>query len=172
MTKYLWHQKLIELYEHSIRLYKDGNHNAESHFNDEQTAWLASIGLKPINVFDYAEDYVRYGEPDTTTFVLVAAARRDYFLHEQKCAAPPAPIAESDLPPKTEAFEGVEWLPRITEKARCFLEGGLCHDIMYGCGGDRKFLKLMDTPLADFLRITWACKADPARILEKIRSDK
>lgn len=61
---------------------------------------LATIGLKPINVFDYIEDYVNRGEPDWETFLLVAAARRDYFLHEQNGEWSQEMLDSSELPPK------------------------------------------------------------------------
>ena len=54
------------------------------YFADDEKSFLASIGLRPINLYDYAEDFVSAAEPDWETFLLIAAARRDYFLFEQK----------------------------------------------------------------------------------------
>ncbi|MCX7869175.1 MAG: hypothetical protein N2322_04405 [Terrimicrobiaceae bacterium] len=169
MNHYHWSEKLEALYRKAVKACESGARNAEDIFTRQETLELSSIGLQPINVFDYAEDFVKYGEPGWNEFLLVAAARRDYYLYELHCAQPSPPIAESDLPAKTDAIGGIEWLPRITRKAKCFLEGTLPHDIMYGCGGDRRFLKQHDLHLADFLRMTWAVRGDAEKILKFVR---
>ena len=169
MNHYDWSAKLQALYNKALRAYQQGVSDAGALFTQEESLELSSVGLKPINVFDYVEDFVKYGEPGWNEFLLVAAARRDYYLYELHCARPAPPIREADLPAKTEAIEGIEWLPRITLKARCFLEGTLPHEIMYGCGGDRRFLKQHDIHLADFLRMTWAARGDAAKILKFLR---
>jgi hypothetical protein len=43
------------------------------------------------------------------------------------------------LPAKTEALDGIVWLPRIIPKAKAKLRGEMPDDLMYGCGGDRSF---------------------------------
>jgi hypothetical protein len=169
INSYDWTAGLKSIYDKSVALYLTGVHDLDAHFTAEETAALAEIGLRPINVFDYAEDFSKYQEPSWETFVLVAAARRDYFLHEQQGAANPEEISAGDLPAKTEALDGIEWLPRIIRKAQCFLEGGLCHDIMYGCGGDRKFLKEHGIHAADLLRIVWAARGDESKVLRYLR---
>ena len=79
-------------------------------------------------------------------------------------------VTEADtLPPKPESLSGIPWLPRIIKKAQCFLEGGLCHEIMYCCAGDRRFLKEHDLHPADFLRIVWASDGDQKKILSYFR---
>lgn len=169
MTAYSWPSEIKPLYEKAVELYRQGQRGDHTYFSTEEVGLLASIGLRPINVYDAAEDFVGAGEPTWETFLLVAGVRRDYFLYIQRGASAVQEIAAAELPPKTEAFDGVEWLPRIIRKAQCYLEGGLCHDIMYGCGGDRRFLRQFDTHPADFLRIVWEAKADPARVLSRIR---
>jgi len=169
MEAHDWTRSFRKLYDKAVNLYRDGIHDLDTYFSPEEVAELASIGIKPINVYDYAEDFVKYGEPGWDTVLLVAAARRDYFLYEQHSKRNENVTLSTELPPKTEALEGIAWLPRITAKARCFLEGGLCHEIMYGCSGDRKFLKDHDLHPADFLRAVWASKGEPARVLEFVR---
>jgi len=169
INSYNWTAGLKAIYDKSVALYLSGDHELNSHFSPEETSALADIGLRPINVFDYAEDFAKYEEPSWETFLLVAAARRDYFLHEQQGATNSEVIGADELPPKTEALEGIEWLPRIIRKAQCFLEGGLCHDIMYGCGGDRKFLKEHGIHAADLLRIVWAARGDDQKVLRFLR---
>lgn len=169
MSSYLWTHTLREIYDKSVALYQQGNRELDTYFNDGETGFLSSIGLRPINMYDYAEDMNASGEPDWNTVLLMTAARRDYFLYHQHGKVN-ATVTEADsLPPKAEALEGIPWLPRIIRKATCFLEGGLCHEIMYCCGGDRRFLKEHDIHPADFLRAVWASGGDQAKVLAFVR---
>jgi uncharacterized protein DUF5069 len=160
-----WTKNLRAVYDKALSLYRDGNRNDATYFTDDEKSFLTSIGLRPIHVYDYAEDFVTCGEPDWETFLLIAAARRDYFLFEQKRLANPVEIRADQLPSRRATLDGIPWLPRIIEKARCFLEGALCHDVMYCCGGDRHFLKEHTLHPADFLRAVWAAKGDDQNIL-------
>lgn len=169
MNHYHWTEKLERLYRKAVDSYQAGQHDPESLFTPEEMLDLSSIGLRPIHVYDYAEDWCKYGEPSWNEFLLVAAARRDFYLYEQHAAEPKPLLDESALPAKTDAIEGIEWLPRITKKAFCFLEGTLPPTIMYGCGGDRRFLKERDIHLGDFLRMTWAVRGDPQKILKYLK---
>jgi hypothetical protein len=169
MNSYLWTRPLREIYDKSVALYKQGNRDLESYFIVEEAAFLSSIGLRPINLFDWAEDMNAAGEPDWNTVLLIAAARRDYFLVHQKGITLTSVTEASELPAKTDELEGIPWLPRIIKKARCFLEGGLCHEIMYCCGGDRRFLKEHDIHPADFLRAIWASGGDNAKLLAYVQ---
>lgn len=171
MNTYTWTRPLRELYDKAVDLYRSGQRGSESYFSKEETAFLASIGLRPINLYDYAEDMVGYGEPDWNTVLLIVAARRDYFLYHQH-GIPKTTVTEAEeLPPKTAELEGIAWLPRIIAKATCFLEGGLCLEIMYGCGGDRRFLKEHDLHPADFLRAVWASGGDAKKVLDFVKKE-
>jgi hypothetical protein len=160
-----WTRNLRAVYDKATSLYRDGKRDDTTYFTDDEKNFLASIGLRPINVYDYAEDFVTCGEPDWETFLLIAAARRDHFLFEQKGLAFPEEIRPDQLPPKRATLDGIPWLPRIIQKARCFLEGALCHDIMYCCGGDRHFLREHGLHPADFLRAVGTAKGDDQKIL-------
>jgi hypothetical protein len=168
---YLWPRELRAIYDKSVDLYARGNRDLESYFSPEESGFLASIGLRPINLYDYAEDMVKYGEPDWNTVLLIVAARRDYFLYKQHGITKTAATDSSELPAKTDELEGIAWLPRIIAKATCFLEGGLCLDIMYGCGGDRRFLKEHDIHPADFLRAVWATEGNKEKMLAFVRKN-
>ena len=172
MKSYLWTRTLREIYDKAVALYQQGNRDLESYFTPEETAFLSSIGLRPINLFDWAEDMNASGEPDWNTVLIIAAARRDYFLVHQKGVTATSVTEATEFPPKTEALDGIPWLPRIIKKARCFLEGGLCHEIMYGCAGDRRFLKEHDIHPADFLRAIWASGGDNAKVLAYVKGSK
>jgi hypothetical protein len=41
---------------------------------------------------------------------------------------------------------------------------------MYGCGGDRRFLKTHNIHPAEFLRITWAYENEPERIIDWVET--
>jgi uncharacterized protein DUF5069 len=164
-----WTKNLRSVYEKAISLYRAGNRSDATYFTEDEKTFLASIGLRPVNVYDFAEDFVTSAEPDWETFLLTASARRDFFLFEQKGASNPAEIPADELPPKDAMLEGIPWLPRIIQKGRFFLEGALCHDIMYCCGGDRHFLKEHGLHPADFLRTIWAARGDDQKILAFVR---
>lgn len=164
-----WTNHLHTLYDKAVAFQREGKTGLDTYFTATEKEFLASIGLKPINVYDFAEDFADGGEPDWDTFLLVAAARRDFFLHEQRGKTNPAEVDSSELPDRKAALAGIEWLPRIIAKATCFLEGGLCHDIMYCCGGDRNFLKKHNLHPADFLRAVWASKGDEQRVLAFVK---
>ena len=170
MTSYNWSARLRDLHEKGVDLYRGGNRDLGSYFTQGETAWLATIGLRAINLYDWAEDFTASGEPDWNTALLIAAARRDYFLVHQKGNTSTTVTEAAELPGKMETLEGIPWLPRIIAKATCFLEGGLCHEIMYGCGGDRRFLKEHDIHPADFLRAVWASSGDKARVVAYVKS--
>ena len=107
-----WTRSLGAVYDKAVILYRDGKRNDATYFTDDEKSFLASVGLRPINVYDYAEDFVTFGEPDWETFLLIAAARRDYFLFEQKGLANPAPSAiSSHRNPFTQAPEASLTLP-------------------------------------------------------------
>lgn len=167
-----WTKQLHSLYDQAVVLYKNGQRDAATFFDAAGTEYLNSIGLKPIHIYDYAEDFNNSGEPDWDTVLLMVAARRDYFIHEMHGKWTAASIKQSDLPPKDATYENIEWLPRIIPKAKAYLEGALPPEIMYCCGGDRKFLKANRLHPADFLRVVWATKADKDQLAKYIKSER
>jgi hypothetical protein len=172
MKSKFWTTSLRAIYDKAVSLYRDGTRDDATYFSVDENRFLVSIGLKPINVYDYVEDFVSSGEPDWETYLLIVAVRRDYFIFEQKRVASAAEIRPDELPSKRAMLDGIPWLPRIIKKARCFLEGDLCHDIMYCCGGDRHFLREHKLHPADFLRAVWAAKGDDQEIVRFIRESE
>ncbi len=81
-------------------------------------------------------------------------------------------ISVEALPAKTEEMDGIVWLPRIIQKAMGRLRGELPNDLMYCCGGDRKFFRTHDVHPADFLRMVWAAKGKPDKVLAYIKNGK
>ena len=64
---------------------------------------------------------------------------------------------------------GVAWLPRLIAKARAKLRGEMPGELMYGCGGDRAFLRRVNIHPADFLREVWSARDDDEKIIEYVK---
>ena len=63
------------------------------------------------------------------------------------------------------------YLPRIIKKAEAKLKGELDPDMMFGCGGDRRFLSTHgDIQPADFLRHVWAADGDHQKVVDYIKN--
>jgi hypothetical protein len=79
-------------------------------------------------------------------------------------------ITANDIPTFGEALEGIHYLPRLLAKARAKLRGELDADVMFGCGGDRKFFRDHgEIHPADFLRQVWAAGAEDAEVAAFVR---
>lgn len=172
MNHYTYQKALKTIWEDAVAKYQAGNREPDSYFDEDTLTELASVGLKTMDVYDYAEDYVTRDEPDFETFLLVSAARRDYFLTVQEGKPSEQIIASDALPPKDAEIKGVVWLPRIMPKAYAKLRGELPPETMYGCGGDRKFFKENNIHPSDFLRAAWAYEDDESKLVEWVIAQK
>ena len=76
----------------------------------------------------------------------------------------------SELPAKTAEVDGIAWLPRLIEKARIKLRGEMDPNLMYGCGGDRPFLRKYKMTLAEFLQLVWDKGDDDRGIVEAVKA--
>lgn len=170
MTFYNFSQRLKSLWDQSCQRYEAGNREPDTYFDSDELAFLASHGLGVMDVYDYVEDFVSGGDPDFGTFILIAATRRDFFHHIQHGVPSPARLDPDTLPAKDAAVDGIAWLPRILPKARAKLAGELPPDLMYGCGGDRRFLREHDIDPSEFLRIVWAAGDDDSRVIDFVKA--
>ncbi|MEO0510693.1 MAG: DUF5069 domain-containing protein [Verrucomicrobiota bacterium] len=166
MNHYNYQTSLKQIWTDAVAKYEAGNREPENYFDEDTLADLASVGLNTMDVYDYAEDYVSGGEPDFETFLMVCEARRDYFFTEQKGELSSNRLDSLTLPAKSEAIEGIVWLPRIMPKALAKLRGELPPETMYGCGGDRRFFKENSIHPAEFLRASWAYQDEPERLIK------
>ena len=166
MKSYDWASRVKPLYQKALEQYQAGNRDPKSFFNAAEQQTLAEIGASPMELFDYAEDADAL---DWETALLLLAARRDYFLVIQKGVPSPHRIVMAELPAKEAELEGIPWLPRIIQKARGRLRGELPNELMYCCGGDRRFFSQHDIHPADFLREVWAADSDEQKILAYVR---
>lgn len=168
-----WNDKFLELFDRCLSQFKAGNRNFNSYYSTDDLAFLASIGYKPRELFDFVEDLGGEGEPSKSTALLVAAVRRDYFLVMQNGVLSTHEISRADLPTFGDALNGITYLPRLIKKAESKLKGELDPDMMYGCGGDRKFLRTNgNIHPADFLRNVWAADGDHQKILKFVQASK
>lgn len=169
MENYLWNLRLKETYLRATEAFRNGERNPENLVSTQERKMLDGWGLRPIHLFDHIEDCAGGGDPSFETTLLIFAVRRDFFLYMQEGKWADHPVPEPDLPLRSDELDGIEWLPRIIAKARCFLEGRLCPDVMFYCGGDRAFLRAHDLHPADFLRAVWASHGDDGKISQFVR---
>lgn len=162
----LWNDTFLELFERCLALYNEGNHDFNSYYSADDLAFLASIGYKPRELFDFVEDLGGRGVPTISTALLVAAVRRNYFMVVQDGVPSTAKeITSSDVPARDAELDGMAYLPRLIAKAEAKLRGELHPDLMFGCGGDRNFFATYgDIPQADFLRHVWAADGDTDKV--------
>jgi hypothetical protein len=167
-----WNDTFLDLFDRCVGLYRSGNENFETYYTPDDLAFIGSIGCRTREFFDFVEDFCEDNAPSPATALLVAAVRRDYFLTVQRGV----PSAEADLtrdsvPSFGEEFAGMHYLPRILAKARAKLRGTLDPDLMFGCGGDRNFLrKHGHIHPADFLRQVWAAGGNDRQVADWILS--
>ncbi len=161
--------RLKEIHRKAVLGYQGGCREAESLVPRVDIEYLASLGVSAQVLLDYAEDCSRSGDPDCATFVRVVEIRRDYLRTVQKGIPCANVVPEPALPLREDEWDGIPWLPRIAQKAKCFLEGSLCRDVMYGCSGDRAFLRKHLLTLPGFLEKVRDSGDDRAKIMQYVR---
>ena len=167
MTNYDWQHTFRGLYDKALVKYRNEHSNIKLFFTPREVNLLLAMGVKPSEMFDFAEDS---SDVDADTALLITSVRRDYFRTIQKEVWSSKAVNADQLPAKEEQLEGITWLPRITAKAYARLRGELANEVMYGCSGDRKFLRSHDIHPADFLRAVWAAKGDVQKVLAYVKS--
>ncbi len=138
-------------------------------FAAADVAFLATLGCTAQELFDFIDDFLGYGEPDYATTLAVQAVRRDYFLRAMQGTGTGRFAKMADLPAKSAAVDGIAWLPRLIVKARLKLRGEMPPDLMYGCGGDRPFLRGVNLSLAQFLELVRDAGDDDRKIIEAVK---
>lgn len=162
----------MDLFERSVERYRGGEADWAQYYTAADLRFLQEIGYKPRELFDFVEDLVDEDAPAPTTALLIAGVRRDFLKVIQSGRHSEHEITRDDLPSFGDLLEGISYLPRIITKGRAKLRGELDPDLMYGCGGDRKFLREHNIHLADFLRVVWAAGEDDQKILAFVRESQ
>ena len=170
MSEYDWPIEFRKVYDAGAARYRSGERVPLKLFSKRELEFLASIGCSAQELFDFIDDLARYDEPVFETVLLTTAVRRDYFRLVQQGIPSGKEIDMDALPSKKEEVDGIAWLPRLIEKARAKLRGEMPADLMYGCGGDRPFLREMNVELAEFLRLVWLSGDDNGRIVEYVKN--
>lgn len=161
-----WNDTFLELFDRCVAAYKSGNHDFATYYRPEDIAFLITIGYQTREFFDFVEDYCEDAEPSASSALLIAAVRRDYFQTIQNGARSDGKLLTRDnVPTFGDELAGMPYLPRILAKGRAKLRGELDPDLMFGCGGDRNFLKEHgNIHPADFLRQVWAAGDDDRKL--------
>ena len=161
-----WAEDFRTLFERKAAAYQGKIRSADAMFSNDEEHFLRSIGATPQEIFDFVEDWCDDGEPDPETVLAITSIRRDYFYQEQQGRVSDHSIITSELPSRHESLAGLEWFPRIIEKARAKLRGELPPDLMYSCAGDRRFLKQVHVSPVEFLQTVWEAGDDVDRIVK------
>lgn len=169
MTTHDWQQQFRQVYDRGMAAWCEGKKAPGTMFTSQDAAFLKTIGCTTQELFDFVDDAQRYGEPDFETALAVAAMRRDYFLNVLKGRATGRIATMESLPAKTAEADGIAWLPRIIVKARLKLRGEMPADLMYGCGGDRSFLRSINMDQPGFLKLVWENGDDDRRIIAAVK---
>jgi Domain of unknown function (DUF5069) len=167
MKHYDFAKTFRAIYDNAVAQYAKGSRDTSTLLSAQEKAFLSANGITAQHLYDYAEDHNNYaGEPGFENALGIELIRRDYFLNVQGGTPSSTVLDESKLPAKTDAVRGIEWLPRIIPKVKAKLRGELPSSLMYGCGGDRKFLKAHDIAPAEFLALVWRHLDNDAAIID------
>jgi hypothetical protein len=167
-----WEQTFSSLFEASVKKYHAGHQKAAGLVDEKDAAFLATIGYTIQEFFDFVEDFAKGGEPTLDTALKIAAVRRDYFLNEQGGVRSKHAIDMAKLPSKDAQADGIGWLPRLIPKAEAKLRGEMPSDLMYGCGGDRRFFRENKVDPAELLRVTWKAAGNHAEIIAWVKKQR
>jgi hypothetical protein len=165
-------EELLALVVHCKQEYMSKHLKYKEWFNDKEIELLKEWGMTQQELFDFIEDHCNAlgEEPTLNTIFEVAWVRRAYFILEQNRQGTGKILDRLDMPGKQAEFRHITWLPRIHFKALKKLAGELDDDTMFGCGGDRLFLKQHYFSAADFLCLVWLSKNDIENVFQGIKS--
>lgn len=169
MSTYNWSEEFRRIFEAATAACRRGQSSPAKMLPPDDLHLLAAWGCSAQEMFDFADDSVRHGEPSCETALLITAVRRAYFLEEMNGRPSGRVISMDSLPAKDAELGGLRWLPRIIAKARAKLRGEMPAELMYGCGGDRAFLREVGWHPADFLRLVWTTGGDTRQILARLK---
>lgn len=164
-----WKLEFRHVWDRGVAAWKAGRRSAAKMFSPEDVAFLASIGCTAQELFDFVDDSLGWDDLDYETALAVTEIRRKYFLEVMGGKSTGRVIPMSTLPAKSAAVDGISWLPRLIEKARIKLRGEMDPDLMYGCGGDRPFLRRHHMTLPQFLQLVWDKGDDDRAIVDAVK---
>ncbi len=166
-----WNDGFMTLLRDAVARYHERPQTpASSFFLPSEIKILSDIGYSPEEMHAYVQDYAILGDPSPSTILLIAAARRTFFLTAQRGISGNAkPVRASDLPPADDDFQGIPYLPHIIRKAEAKLHGILDSSLMYYDEMDRTFLREHgNIHPADFLYLAWQAAGDKQKMVKAV----
>jgi hypothetical protein len=164
-----WKLEFRRVWDRGVAAWEAGRKSARTMFEPADVEFLASIGCTAQELFDFIDDSLDWDDLDYETVLAVTAIRRAYFLEVMHGQPTGRVVPMSTLPAKSAAVDGIAWLPRLIAKARLKLRGEMDPDLMYGCGGDRPFLRRHHMTLPQFLQLVWDKGEDDRAIVEAVK---
>ncbi|HSI12691.1 MAG TPA: DUF5069 domain-containing protein [Chthoniobacter sp.] len=164
-----WKLEFRKVWERGVAAWKTGRKSARTMFAPEDVTFLAKIGCTAQELFDFIDDSLDWDDLDFETVLAVTATRRAYFLEVMRGQPAGRVVPMRELPAKSAAVDGIAWLPRLIAKARIKLRGEMDPDLMYGCGGDRPFLRRHGMTLPQFLQLVWDKGDDDRAIVDAVK---
>ncbi len=166
-----WAITFQQNYNRAIIRYRSGARDATTSFPDADVKFLRSIGCTPHELHDFVEDWCDDGVPTFEIVLQITAIQREYFLKERQSQPSTKTTPISSFPGMNEKLGGYRWLPRIIAKARAKLRGELPKELMYNCGRDRQFLKMVKLKAPEFLKVVWESGSNDLKILEYVQKN-
>ncbi|HJN90799.1 MAG TPA: DUF5069 domain-containing protein [Verrucomicrobiota bacterium] len=164
-----WKARFRELYHSAQERYRAGRNTTLSLFEPDEVYFLATIGCSSRELFDFIEDSIKWNDVEYDQVEGVTELRRDHFVNALRSEDATTQLDSDKIPAKADEVDGIAWLPRLIVKARAKLAGKLPPELMYGCGGDRPFLREHKSNLVDFLRVTLEAGDDDRAIIDYIK---
>lgn len=164
-----WKAEFRRVWDRGVAAWRAGRQSPQTMFEQADAAFLASIGCTAQELFDFVDDSLQYDDLDYDTALAVAAIRRDYFLNVMQGKSTGRIATMASLPAKSAEADGIAWLPRLIVKARLKLRGEMPADLMYGCAGDRPFLRGVNMDLPGFLKLTCESGDNDRRIIDAVK---
>lgn len=164
-----WKTEFRNVWDRGIAAWKSGRASAQTMFGPEDVAFLATIGCTAQELFDFVDDSLGYDDVDFETVLAVTGMRREYFLTVMGGKLSGKVVPMSELPAKSAEVDGIAWLPRLIAKAWIKLRGEMNPDLMYGCAGDRPFLRRHNMTLPQFLQLVRDRGDDERAIVDAVK---
>ena len=165
-----WKTEFRGVWDRGVTAWQAGRRAPGTMFNPADVAFLATLGDTAQELFDFVDDAQSYDDVDFDTTLAVTTIRRDYFLNVMQ-GRPTGRVATMEsLPAKAAEVDGIAWLPRLIVKARLKLRGEMPDDLMYGCAGDRPFLRQHRMTLPGFLQLVWDKGDDDRAIVDAVKT--
>ena len=127
-----WRTQFHDLFFKGVERHKQGRQSPEGMFEGDEPNFLESIGCSTQQMFDFCDDYLRWGDVIYEQVEELQAVRYEHFVNELNSQPANHPMEMDEFPAKDAELEGIAWLPRLILKARAKLAGNLPADLMYG----------------------------------------